>query len=109
MVRSCGLAEVVVESADPCPSIVSFLTTRARSSFRPLRVMPVATADDLKLPAGFHWGYATAAQQIEGGTSQDGRGPSIWDDFARTQSEKVKDGSNADVVGRDVSCKRSHC
>jgi beta-glucosidase/6-phospho-beta-glucosidase/beta-galactosidase len=32
-----------------------------------------------ELPAGFLWGVATAAFQIEGGVTQDGRGASIWD------------------------------
>jgi hypothetical protein len=29
---------------------------------------------------------------------EDGRGPSIWDTFARLQKNKVQDGSNGDVV-----------
>lgn len=41
----------------------------------------------------FHWGFATAAAQIEGAWDKDGRGPSIWDTFAKTPG-KVKDGSN---------------
>lgn len=32
-------------------------------------------------PAGFRWGTATSAFQIEGAAHTDGRTPSIWDDF----------------------------
>lgn len=34
-------------------------------------------------PAGFAWGAATAAYQIEGSAREGGRGPSIWDTFSR--------------------------
>jgi beta-glucosidase len=35
------------------------------------------------LPSDFLWGAATSAFQIEGALRQDGRQPSIWDDFCR--------------------------
>lgn len=50
-----------------------------------------------KLPKGFIWGASTAAAQIEGAASEDGRGPSIWDAFAATPG-KVKDGSTGAVA-----------
>ena len=37
----------------------------------------------LKLPKGFYLGTASAAYQIEGATTTDGRGPSIWDEYVK--------------------------
>jgi beta-glucosidase len=42
-----------------------------------------ATTGPKQFPAGFQWGAATAAFQIEGSTSADGRTDSIWDAFVR--------------------------
>jgi beta-glucosidase len=47
-------------------------------------------------PAGFLWGTATAAYQIEGAVSEDGRGPSIWDTFTHTPG-KIRNDDNGDV------------
>jgi beta-glucosidase len=38
----------------------------------------------LNLPEGFLWGVAAASYQVEGATSADGRGTSIWDTFSET-------------------------
>ncbi|KAH8879715.1 beta-glucosidase [Thozetella sp. PMI_491] len=46
------------------------------------------------LPADFHWGYATAAAQIEGAWNKDERGLSTWDSFSQVSS-RIKDGSTA--------------
>jgi beta-glucosidase len=48
-------------------------------------------------PAGFQWGVATAAFQIEGATQEDGRGVSVWDTFCR-EPGRVADGATADIA-----------
>lgn len=48
---------------------------------------------EMRFPAGFVWGTATSAFQIEGATQADGRGESIWDRFAATAGNIV-DGSD---------------
>lgn len=51
----------------------------------------------LTFPAGFLWGAATAAYQIEGAAHEGGRGDSIWDVFCRVPGA-VADGHNGDVA-----------
>jgi beta-glucosidase len=48
-------------------------------------------------PAGFAWGTATAAFQIEGAPHEDGKGESIWDRFTHTPGA-IYGGDNADVA-----------
>ncbi len=54
-------------------------------------------AEMLRFPEGFLWGTATSAYQIEGAAQEDGRGPSIWDDFCRV-SGAIADGSDGSVA-----------
>jgi beta-glucosidase len=49
------------------------------------------------LPAGFVFGVATAAYQIEGAVTEDGRGQSIWDTFSHTPG-RVHEGDTGDVA-----------
>ena len=56
-----------------------------------------ADADTLRFPAGFLWGAATAAYQIEGAVTEGGRTPSIWDTFAHTPG-RVAGGDHGDVA-----------
>jgi beta-glucosidase len=51
----------------------------------------------MAFPKGFLWGASTAAHQIEGASSEDGKGESVWDRFARTPGNIAR-GENADVA-----------
>jgi beta-glucosidase len=72
------------------PSAASGQAGRARKA-DPKR-QPQAT-----FPKGFLWGTATSAYQVEGAVNEDGRGPSIWDHFARMPGA-ISDRSNADTA-----------
>ncbi|GJF33183.1 beta-glucosidase [Kitasatospora sp. NE20-6] len=48
-------------------------------------------------PDDFVWGAATAAYQIEGAATEDGRAPSIWDTFSHTPGN-VDNGDTGDVA-----------
>ena len=50
-----------------------------------------------EFPDGFRWGAATAAYQIEGAATEDGRTPSIWDTFSHTPG-LVVGGDTGDVA-----------
>ncbi|MDC3417021.1 GH1 family beta-glucosidase [Aquibacillus salsiterrae] len=51
----------------------------------------------IQFPKDMKWGTATASYQIEGATTEDGRGLSIWDTFSKTPG-KVLNGDNGDVA-----------
>jgi beta-glucosidase len=51
----------------------------------------------LGFPEGFAWGSATAAYQIEGAASIDGKGPSVWDTFSHAPG-KVRGGDTGDIA-----------
>ncbi|WP_320775984.1 GH1 family beta-glucosidase [Streptomyces sp. CRN 30] len=56
-----------------------------------------ATDASRTFPAGFLWGSATAAYQIEGAAAKNGRTPSIWDTYARTPG-RVRNGDTGDIA-----------
>ena len=51
----------------------------------------------IAFPAGFRWGTATSAYQIEGAARTGGRTPSIWDDFCAVPGA-IAGGEDADVA-----------
>jgi beta-glucosidase len=51
----------------------------------------------MSIPADFLWGAATAAYQIEGATTEDGKGLSIWDTFAHTPGA-IERGETGDIA-----------
>ena len=59
--------------------------------------MQEAAAGSLQFPPGFVWGAATAAYQVEGAVTEDGRGPSIWDTFSHTPGA-IADGTTGDIA-----------
>lgn len=51
----------------------------------------------LEFPAGFLWGAATSAYQIEGAWTANGKGESIWDRFSHTPG-KILNGDTGDIA-----------
>ncbi len=49
-------------------------------------------------PEGFYWGVSTAAYQVEGAWSADGKGESVWDRYAHTRGMILAAGTG------DVAC-----
>lgn len=48
-------------------------------------------------PKNFTWGAATASYQIEGGWNENGKGPSIWDEFSHIPG-KIRNNDTGDVA-----------
>ena len=57
---------------------------------------------DLLFPRDFVFGTATAAYQIEGAVKEDGRGPSIWDEFSHRKGKIFQDQNG------DTACDHYH-
>ena len=55
-----------------------------------------------EFPKGFVWGAAAASYQVEGAAAADGKGPSIWDMFARKPGAIWEDHTG------DVACDHYH-
>ncbi|MEP6482557.1 MAG: family 1 glycosylhydrolase [Rhodoglobus sp.] len=77
-----GAAALTLTSCEPAGTIVP------TASWSP-------PTGPISFPAGYTWGAATSAFQVEGSTTADGRGVSIWDTFA-AQPRRIRDGSTGD-------------
>ncbi|WP_316294036.1 family 1 glycosylhydrolase, partial [Clavibacter michiganensis] len=60
---------------------------------------PAFASSDLSIPEEFTLGAATAAYQIEGAASKDGRGPSIWDTFSHTPGATAEGATGDTAAG----------
>src|SRR6202046_4175136 len=77
-----------------------FGKTLAGTAAAALPRMPLAqmaTPSLQRFPSNFLWGCATAAYQIEGAVSEDGRKPSVWDTFSHTPG-KTFQGETGDIA-----------
>ncbi len=54
-------------------------------------------SETIRFPAGFLWGAATSAYQVEGSPLADGAGPSIWHRFVH-QPGRIDNGDTGDVA-----------
>lgn len=63
----------------------------------PNLAFPVQSFRAQGFPAGFLWGSATAAYQVEGSSMADGAGMSIWDRFSHTPG-LTRNGDTGDVA-----------
>lgn len=74
-------------------------------SSAPATTLPGEISEDqiagAKFPAGFLWGAATSAYQVEGAWNTEGKGESIWDRYAHS-------GALAGKVTGDVACDQYH-
>jgi hypothetical protein len=66
--------------------------------YHPLLGSSYPETKDLKLPAGFQWGFSSSAYQIEGAAKDEGKGPSIWDLLSHRVPNFVSDNTTGDVV-----------
>ncbi len=62
----------------------------------------LAPLDLTAFPEEFLWGAATAAYQVEGAVSEDGRGRSIWDTFSHTAGRTFHGDTG------DIACDHYH-
>lgn len=92
----CSASSVLMASG--AASLLPVSMAGATPTSTGLRTAPTpAFGNGDAFPDGFIWGAATASYQIEGAASEDGRGPSIWDDYSHKPG-KTWEGDTGDVA-----------
>uniref|UniRef100_A0A182KAX3 Beta-glucosidase n=1 Tax=Anopheles christyi TaxID=43041 RepID=A0A182KAX3_9DIPT len=92
------------EAAAPFPYQLRQALSKKRSSST---TSNGTEGEDFKFPAGFLFGAATAAYQIEGGWNVDGKGPSVWDSLTHNHPELVVDGATGDQAANSYQFYKS--
>lgn len=87
----------VVSTVSPTPEPTAYPQPDSQF-YHPLVGSAYPETKDLKLPAGFQWGFSSSAYQIEGAAKDEGKGPSIWDLLAHRVPNFVADNTTGDVV-----------
>src|SRR5579859_843071 len=78
-------------------SALSLANLRFGDAAQPSPQISPASQTNSPFPRDFLWGAATSAYQIEGAAREDGKGPSVWDEFAHKPG-KILDGQTGDFA-----------
>ena len=84
------------QSAGVAAMIAATSMSSTIASAQPAIAAP-SRVDGAMFPDDFIWGAATAAYQIEGAASEDGRKPCVWDTFSRLPGT-TKNGDTGEVA-----------
>ncbi|KAE9416728.1 hypothetical protein Angca_002486 [Angiostrongylus cantonensis] len=76
--------------------LVFLLVIAATPDFTDAECLTKRRPEYHNFPSGFKWSVATSAFQIEGASKEDGRGPTIWDEYQKKPG-KIIDNSTADI------------
>jgi beta-glucosidase len=93
-----GKPDVDVQTRQRILNLVAATGYSPDPTARALRGLPPLSAEIAPpFPADFLWGIGSSAYQIEGAVDEDGRSPSVWDEFARLPGAIAR-GETADIA-----------
>lgn len=92
--------EFLASSAGATASLASIGPADSAARFQPTTSSPIG--GEAPFAKDFLWGAAASAYQIEGAAHEDGKGPSVWDEFVH------KRGTIRDEQTGDVACDFYH-